>query len=363
MADGLVQETEGSSILSMSDEDLMALDPSTLSAASVETPPAEEEVITEEVPQAEEEQEQTDPATVAEEQPDTKEAVTTDPATTAEEQAAIDYKAEYERILTPFKANGKDIKVGGIDDAITLMQMGANYNKKMAALKPSLKILKLLEHGGLLDESKISYLIDLDKKNPEAITKLLKDSGINPLDIDTDKTSGYTPNTYTVDDREIELDTVLDELKGSPSYTRTLDVVSTKWDAASKQVIANTPQLLKVINDHVDRGIYDLIASEVERERVFGRLNGLSDIEAYRQVGDMIQSRGGFTHLGHQTATPAPKPVIVAPAPKPVDDKLKDKRRAASSTTSSVSDKVAPDFNPLSLSDDAFQKMIQSKFL
>ena len=94
------------------------------------------------------------------------------------EAAEPDYKAEYLRLLAPFKANGKEIAVSTVDDAISLMQMGANYNKKMAGLKPSLKMLKLLENSGLLSEEKISYLIDLEKKNPAAINKLIKDSGI-----------------------------------------------------------------------------------------------------------------------------------------------------------------------------------------
>ena len=87
------------------------------------------------------------------------------------------------------------------------MQMGANYNKKMAALKPNLKLLKLLENNGLLSEEKLSFLIDLDKKNPDAITKLVKDSGLDPLEMDVSK-SDYKPNTYTVHDREVELDSV-----------------------------------------------------------------------------------------------------------------------------------------------------------
>jgi hypothetical protein len=163
-----------------------------------------------------------------------------------DEPVAVDYKAEYEKLLTPFKANGREMQVTNVDDAVQLMKMGANYNKKMAALKPNLKLMKLLENNGLLDEGKLSFLIDLDKKNPDAINKLVKDSGIDPLDITADKASGYKPSTYTVDDREIELDTVLEDIQDTPSYNRTLEIVSTKWDGASKQLIGKTPQLLKV---------------------------------------------------------------------------------------------------------------------
>ena len=280
------------------------------------------------------------------------------------ETQAVDYEAEYKRLLAPFKANGREIQVKSVDDAVALMQMGANYNKRMAALKPNLKMLKLLENNGLMSEEKISYLIDLEKKNPAAINKLVKDSGLDPMDLDAEKAGEYKPKIHSVDDREIDLDTVLDEIQETPTYTQTLEIVSKKWDGASKQTIASTPQLLKVINDHVANGIYDLINQEVERERMFGRLNGLSDIEAYRRVGDAINARGGFNHLVSNQGKPNQEPVVVQPKPKaPADDKLNEKRRAASSTKpANVSTAAASDFNPLALSDEEFSKLAEIRF-
>jgi len=286
------------------------------------------------------------------------------PEAEQEPEVKIDYEAEYKRLTAPFKANGREIQVKSAEDAIALMQMGANYNKKMAALKPNLKIMKLLENNNLMNEEKLSFLIDLDKKNPAAINKLVKESGIDPMDLDAEKAGEYRPKIHAVDDREIDLDTVLDEIQDTPTYARTLDVVSQKWDGASKQVISQTPQLLKVINAHMESGIYDLISKEVESERVFGRLNGLSDIEAYRQVGDAIQARSGFDHLGQAQKKPqASAPVIVEPKPKKAeDDRLKEKRRAASSTKPVSPTATTKDFNPLALSDEEFSKLADNRF-
>ena len=279
-------------------------------------------------------------------------------------QTAIDYEKEYKRLLAPFKANGRDVEVKSVEDAITLMQMGANYNKKMAALKPNLQIMKLLENNGLLSEEKLSFLIDLDKKNPGAINKLVKDSGIDPLDIDAEKAGEYQPNTYRVDEREMALDTVLEEIQDTTTYTRTLGIVSKEWDGGSKQVIADNPELLKVINDHVARGVYDVIQAEMERERMFGRLSGLTDLEAYRQVGDAIQARGGFNHLASPQGGNQPgKPVGVVPQQKQPDDaKLKDKKRAASSTQPGAASHSAEEFNPLALSDEEFAQLAKKRF-
>jgi len=277
---------------------------------------------------------------------------------------SINYEAEYKRLLQPFKANGRDVTVDTVDDAISLMQMGANYNKKMAGLKPSLKILKLLENNGLLSEEKLSFLIDLDKKNPEAINKLVKDSGLDPMELDAEKAGEYAPKTHSVDDRELELDSVLDDIQGTPTYNRTLDVISKEWDSASKRTVAGQPQLLKVINDHMASGIYDQINTEVERGRMLGHLNGVSDIEAYRKVGDAIQANGGFDHLGvPQERSKEEAPIVVTPKTKKVNDPaLKDKRRAAGSTPAAAPTAPAKDFNPLSMSDEEFSKLAASRY-
>lgn len=279
---------------------------------------------------------------------------------------AIDYKAVYEKLTRPFKANGKEIQVRDVDDAIALMQMGANYNKKMAALKPNLKLLKLLETHDLLSEEKLSFLIDVQKKNPAALSKLIKESGVDPLELDDSKAAEYKPTTRKIDDREIELDQVLEEIQGSAEYDRTLTVVSKEWDVASRQIIADQPQLLKVINAHMESGIYDLIQKELEHEKMMGRLSGLSDIEAYRKIGDAIQARGGFDHLGRQVKTaPAAKPITPPSKPKSeaVVQKVKDRKRAASTTAASAPKPAATAYNPLAMSDEEFSKLVKPAFL
>ena len=392
MADQNTEQVEQPSYLGMSDEEIMnSSGPAEVAVPAAEPvvdepddEPADTPAAAAEAPEAPDADDE-DAGTAAEEDADeaneNKEPEAKAPETESEkdpeekvedtekksDEPAVDFEAEYKRLLTPFKANGRDIAVKSVDDAIALMQMGANYNKKMAALKPNLKLMKLLENNGLLSEDKIGFLIDLEKKNPAAINKLVKDSGIDPMDLDAEKASGYKQTAYTVDDREIELDTVLDEIQGTPSYNRTLEIVSTKWDAASKQVIAGNPQLLRVINGHVESGIYDVISKELESERLFGRLNGLSDIEAYRQIGDALHAKGAFNSLGQGSSQnqqkPATQPVVVTPKPKVEDDKLKDKRRAASSTKPAAPTSAPKDFNPLALSDEEFTKLVNKQFL
>lgn len=280
----------------------------------------------------------------------------------------IDYEAKYKELLTPFKANGRDIQVDTVEDARALMQMGANYNKKMQALKPSMKIMKLLESNGLLDESKLSFLIDLEKRDPAAINKLVADSKLDPLDLSADKAAEYQPKTYTVDERELELDAVLTDLQGSEHYNRTLDVVANKWDAQSKAVVAEHPEVLRVINEHIANGVYDITANRLEKERMLGRMKGVSDIEAYKQIADKLHAEGAFVDLlaGGSTTEPAQKAKPPAlPKQESVklskadQDALDAKKRAAGSTktVAPTGKTLAADFNPLNMTDEEFAKL------
>lgn len=343
------EATETQDFLSMSDEDIAQHsyppEVSDSTETEKETPDTEESTETSE--STEEQPETPEQETTTETPVETPEAETTDP----------DYKAEYQRLLAPFKANGKDIQVTSVDEALTLMQMGANYNKKMAALKPNLKVLKLLDTHGLLDENELNFLIDLKEKNPKAIMKLVKDSGIDLMEMDVDTAEGYKPNVRTVNEKEMALDDVIAELSETPSYSKTIDVVGTQWDEPSRKIVAENPQLLRIINDHVASGVYPIIEKEMERNRVLGKLNGLSDIDAYRQIGDAIQARGGFDHLGRQ-GTQTPNAKVVPPKPRKEDDpKLRDKKLAAAPPKSAPSSSVKSDFNPLSLSDEEFSKL------
>ena len=280
-----------------------------------------------------------------------------------DESGAVDYEAEYKKLMAPFKANGRDITPKNPEDAIALMQMGANYNKKMAGLKPSMKLLKMLETNGLLDEAQLGFLIDVHKRDPAAINKLIVDSKMDPLDLSADKAGEYKPGNHSVNDQEMELDAVLDDIKDSSSYNQTLKVVSTDWDQASRSEVVKHPQVLKIINGHIESGIFAIIQAEMDSERTFGRLKDLSDIAAYQKVGDAIQARGGFNHLNSGSSQVQGKPTVVTPVivtPKPTtaeDDKLKDRRKAASGTKAAAPNKGVPaDFNPLQMSDADFAK-------
>jgi hypothetical protein len=269
---------------------------------------------------------------------------------------SIDYEAEYNKVFAPFRANGRDVQVENADQAIRLMQMGAGFNAKMAGLKPSLKLLKMLENNGLNTEDKINQLIDLDKKNPAAITKLIKDSGIDPLELDIEKETEYRPNSYKVNDNQVELDGVLAEIEHTDSYANTIDVISKQWDEASQSTLAKNPSTIRDINDQIASGVYKQIDDVVKHQRMLGKLTEYSDIDAYRVVGTYMQENRLFK--GQSQAPEQPKAVVPMSKKKTSPDpKLKSRKKAASGTRTATKQSKRQDYNPLSLSDEEFEKV------
>lgn len=291
------------------------------------------------------------------------------PGSKAEGQTAPpDYKAFYEKIMAPLKANGKTIELRDPEEAIQLMQMGANYTRKMQALAPHRKMLLMLENNGLLDEGKLSYLIDLDKKNPEAIKKLIKDSGLDPLEIDLDdpKAKPYLEGNHRVSDEEATFRTVLDELSSNPEGKATLQAIQTQWDQASKEVLWKQPDVMSLIHQQRENGIYDRIVTELERQRSLGQIPpNVPFLHAYKAIGDQLAAAGGFDDLvkpapfqSHQQQPAQAAPVATTVArPKPAaanGDKV-----SAASPTRSTPRKAETTVNPLALSDDEFMKQVE----
>lgn len=276
----------------------------------------------------------------------------------------VHYEQFYKKITAPFKANGREIQINKPEDIISLMQMGANYNQKMRAIKPHLKFIKMLDNNKLLDESKISYLIDLYKGDKDAITKLIKDSGVDPLNVDVEKDSKYKETkAYNVSDKEVELDQVLDSIQHTDSYQETIDIISNKWDDPSKRIILENPNVIKIINDQIGNGIYDQIMKVVERERVLGNLDGYSDIAAYQNVGEYMQENNMFDGQSSQSSEKKPADDKPAPKSKKPDPKLKKRKLAAGGSKSTPSKKKKQDYDPLALSDEEFEKLSANDYL
>lgn len=274
--------------------------------------------------------------------------------------ADFNYKEGYEKLMAPFKANGKMITPRSPEEAISLMQMGANYTRKMQELQPYRKVMLMLQNNGLMDEEKLSFLIDLDKKNPEAIKKLLKDSGTDPLDFNPEEEINYQGGNYRVTDTEADFATEIDDLKSTQEGQATLGVISSTWDAASKDALYQNRGLLHTIHEQRENGIYDTIANEVNRLQMLGQIPvGTPFIQAYNHVGNLLAQQGAFNQVAKpepvQAVKPAVKPVVRVAQPK--QTLANSEQAKAASLNRAATRKATPIVNPLAMSDEDFAKL------
>lgn len=275
-----------------------------------------------------------------------------------------DYKTLYEQVTAPFNANGKEFRVESPEEAIRLMQQGANYVKKMTALKPNLKLMRMLQNQDLLDEEKLTFLIDINRRDPAAIQKLLKDGNIDPMTIDTDEEVKYSPGDHKVSDEDMAFRSTLDDVLTSTTGSQTIKTINDTWDARSKEEVYRDPDILRLMDQHRQSGIYDRINDEIDRQRTLGDLSENTPfLEAYKTVGDKLHAAGRLFPEQKQGNAPnapgskdQPRTPVGRSNPKRNQASNGDRAKAASPTRSSP--KTPPrEFDPLAISDEDLMKL------
>ena len=310
--------------------------------------------------QTEEQGNQTEEVTSATTGTDTENEQKQEETTTTNEP---NYKAMVEQLLSPFKANGREIKVESVDEAISLMQMGANYSKKMAAMKPHLQMLRTLEKNNLLSQDKLNLLVELDKGNPEAIANLLRTKNIDPLDLDIESAASYTPVDHKVGDNEFAVEEAFNAIEHTPTYSDTVNVIA-NLDDASKREIANDVGFISALNSHIASGIYQKVMAEVDKQKALGNFAGMSTLTAYCRVGDMMNQKGLLSvqatkptqqaQQAEQTSTSTTQANAV---------NLAAKKRAAATPRTNKAVKTDPmeGLDPLTMSDEDFLRISKQR--
>lgn len=341
----------------MSDEELLALDPSTLVE---EQPPADEATTEEGESQAAPEQtEQPTDDVFEQETVNPTEDITpevsqepaneepAEPQTEPEESTDVDYQSFYAAVTAPFKANGKEIQITDPSDVISLMQQGANYSKKMQEIKPHQAVIKTLEQNGLLDSEKLGYLIDLKNKKPEAIAKLLNDSEIDLYSFDTEQAKDYVPTQAIVPITPFE-DTINSLSQDNPVFSEVLDSIINVWDDSAKEIVYGKPEILNIMNEHAKTGLFSQINNAIERERLVGRLTNVNYLQAY----SIMEER--FANVAKANTQSQPQP-FTAPRPtqaKPSNPNNNNNKNKAAMPSASGNNNNNNNINPLAMSDE-----------
>ena len=254
-------------------------------------------------------------------------------------------KAIHAAIFKPFKANGKEITPKSVDDVISLMQMGANYTKKMQLMAPMKKAVESLNKAQINEED-LNFLIDVHNGDKEAIKKLLAKHKVDPIELDMENTN-YVPKNNIASDDDVEYSDVLEDIQ--PSLPKIQEILTKQWDAKSKSELLKNPQLMRALHEEIEMGRFDDVQAQLEIEKTFGRYKGKSDIEAYIDlVSRLVAEQQSKATVETRKPTQDNKPT------KPVPDKTKA-APVRTKQTNHVSTLTAEDI--LSMPEEEFNKL------
>jgi len=218
----------------------------------------------------------------------------------------------------------------------------------MNRLHGELKYVEMLRNNGLLDEQKLSLLIDAQAGKPGAIKKLLDSAKVDPLTLDSAEASSYAPSDHRVSDEQVRFQSVVSDLSTNETGKAVL-IDAQGWDQASKAEIYKTPDVLTLLAQQKEMGRYDLIVAELNRAKLLGQLPpGESFLQSYTRVGQQMMQAGRF-----EPSTPTPTPVAQKTVTPPVPANSKKAAAAAPTRTSGTG--VQPKVNINELDDAAFE--------
>lgn len=188
----------------------------------------------------------------------------------------INYESLYKQITAPFTVSGRTVQVNNPQEAIKLMQMGANYTKQMQEFSAGRKTVEFLNRNNI-SENDLCFLIDLKNHNPKAIKKLLADANITDLyelNSDEEDETPYTPTVKnSVTDEDLAYKSALVDLNETHAGRELFNDIQSRWDNVSLDFSYRHPEILSYMVQHKQAGVFDQVVNEIERKKILGLID------------------------------------------------------------------------------------------
>ena len=183
-----------------------------------------------------------------------------------------------------FKANGKEYTFTPeemMSQFPKIFGQAMDYTKKTQALKPWRKTIDAIESANL-SHDQINLMIDVFKGDKNAIAEVMRRTGVDALDLDTEN-NVYTPKDYGRDDTALAIKDIVDEISSDKEFSITQQILNKEWDDRSFSELTRDPELIKLLHIDVKSGTYDKVQPIAEKLKVFDR-GRKSDLEYYKQA-------------------------------------------------------------------------------
>ena len=309
-------------------------------------------------------------------QPD-EEVATEDEDPIEEEKSEEDINdeiAQKEQQELVFKANGREFKFTQdemLEQFPKIFGQAMDYTKKTQAMKPWRKTIDAIEQAKLGHED-INLMIDVMKGNKEAIAEVMKRTGVDSLEIDTEN-SKYTPNDYGRDDKALAIKDIVEEISVDKEYEITHRVLSKEWDENSFREMTEDPDLIRLLHVDVKTGMFDKVQPIADKIKVLDR-GSKTDLEYYRLASiELAQQQQEANRVAYEAerqkqerAARLAKQVEIDRVKK-TQERQKEvavkavERKAATPTTRKVPTSKVVDY--LDNSDEAFEEWYKTNVL
>ena len=203
------------------------------------------------------------------------------------------YKEFYEQVaLAKFTANGKEVE-GFKDpaDLIRAQQMLHGYSDKMKVFKEYKPFLKALEERKLTtDADKFNLAMSIVDGDPEAIKKVLKEKGIDPLELDLEDIK-YTEKNTLPSQAQLLIEDTYEQAENLGVGDKFTKVINKDWDIKSLQELVTNNAVRADLLQHLSDGTYDIVSNEIKKMELLdatGVLNGMTSIDKYRLATERI---------------------------------------------------------------------------
>ena len=206
-----------------------------------------------------------------------------DDTTEVEDKTAKDVQPVTNQPYT-FKANGKDYTFS--EDEVKaqfpkIFGQAMDYTKKMQAMKPWRKTIDAMEQAKL-NHNDVNLMIDVLKGDKDAIAEVIKRTGVDALELDTED-SKYVAKDYGRDDATLALRDVIDEISGDPEYETTHKILANEWDDTSWKRLSSDPEMIKLLHIDVKNGMFQRLQPIADKLKTYDR-GSKSDLEYYGEA-------------------------------------------------------------------------------
>ena len=240
-----------------------------------------------------------------------------------------------------FKANGKDYEL--TDDEMRsqfpkIFGQAMDYTKKTQAMKPWRQTIDALE-SAKISHNDVSLMIDVLRGDKQAIAEVIKRTGVDALDIDTEN-SRYEPKSYGRDETTLAIQDVIGEISSDREYETTHRILSKDWDDKSFAEFTKNPEMIKALHIDVKSGKFEQVQPIAEKLKVFDRARK-TDLEYYLDAAREV-SETEYAAAQRQAAIDTQKQQAEARAQRQAEiDRVKSTQQAREKTTSKVEQRKA----------------------